>query len=109
PSEIKPETQAVVEQPKPQISIPKVQPVATKKTAPTVMPNTAKGSVRDPKTGEIASISSNYRFTKRWVKEALVAEGLLEKIYKNNELDTDTEAKIKDALVKLETMDKYRA
>ena len=88
---------------------PTTQPAAAKKTAPTAMQNTAKGSVRDPKTGEIASISSNYRFTKRWVKEALVAEGLLEKVYKNNELDAATETAIKDALVKLEAMDKYRA
>jgi hypothetical protein len=37
-----------------------------------------------------------------------VAEGLVEKVYKNNELDAAIEAKIKDALVKLEALDKYK-
>lgn len=69
----------------------------------------SKGELRNPATGEVVSAHSNYRFTKRWVKEALVAEGLLDKIYKNNELDAATEAKIKKAVAKLETMDKYRA
>ncbi|CAA9889395.1 conserved hypothetical protein [Candidatus Methylobacter favarea] len=68
-----------------------------------------KKGIKDPKTGEIATAYYNYRFTKRWIKEALVAEGLLEKVYKNNELDAETEAKIKDAIQKLEAMDKYRA
>ncbi|MGZ8223663.1 MAG: hypothetical protein ACXW0H_00925, partial [Methylobacter sp.] len=64
--------------------------------------------IKDPKTGEVATAYNNYRFTKRWIKEALVAEGLLEKVYKNNELDAATEAKIKEAIQKLEAMDKYR-
>jgi hypothetical protein len=33
---------------------------------------------------------------------------LLEKVYRNNELDAPIEAKIKDALVKLEAIDKYK-
>jgi hypothetical protein len=68
-----------------------------------------KGELRNPKTGEVSSAHSNYRFTKRWIKEALVEEGLVEKIFKNNELDEAVEAKIKDALVKLESMAKYKA
>ncbi len=67
-----------------------------------------KGSIRNPKTGEIAVVTSNYRFTKRWIKEALVTEGLLSKIYKNNELDAETDILIKSALLKLEAIDKYR-
>lgn len=85
---------------------------AARKTAPaTPAPTSAagKGELRNPATGEVVSAHSNYRFTKRWVKEALVAEGLLEKVYKNNELDAAAEAKIKEAMVKLEAMDKYRA
>jgi hypothetical protein len=39
----------------------------------------------------------------------LVAEGLLEKVYKNNELDAEIETVIKDALIKLEALDKYKA
>ncbi|MEF3076575.1 hypothetical protein V2P20_16215 [Methylobacter sp. Wu1] len=72
-------------------------------------PEAGKGEVRNPATGEVVSAHSNYRFTKRWVKEALVAEGLLDKIYKNNELDAAAEAKIKDAMAKLASMDKYQA
>ncbi len=67
------------------------------------------GGLRDPKTGEVSNAYTNYRFTKRWIKEALVSEGLLPKVYKNNELDADTEASIKAALAMLEAMDKYRA
>jgi uncharacterized iron-regulated membrane protein len=72
-------------------------------------PEAGKGEVRNPATGEVVSAHSNYRFTKRWVKEALVAEGLLDKIYKNNELDAAAEAKIKGAMAKLASMDKYQA
>jgi len=50
----------------------------------------------------------NYRFTKRWIKEALVAEGLLDKVYKNDELNADIGEKIKSAVLKLEAIDKYR-
>lgn len=68
----------------------------------------AKGSVRHPQTGEVAVVNNNYRFTKRWIKEALVAEGLLTKIYKNNELDAASEAAIKNAMMALAVMEKYR-
>ena len=76
---------------------------------PAPAPEAGKGEVRNPATGEVVSAHSNYRFTKRWVKEALVAEGLLDKIYKNNELDAAAEAKIKGAMAKLASMDKYQA
>jgi hypothetical protein len=39
----------------------------------------------------------------------LVAEKLLDKIYKNVELTADIEAKIKSAVIKLEDIEKYRA
>ena len=86
-----------------------IKPATIKKTTPTIAArNTAKKGLRDPKTGEVATSYSNYRFTKRWIKDALVTEGLIEKVYKNNELDTAIEAAIKDALVKLEAIDKYK-
>ena len=110
-----PKVQAVVVEsikPKPvaaKIAAKKESPVAVKKPAAApAIPNAGKGSVRNPKTGEIATVTNNYRFTKRWIKEALVSEGLLGKVYKNNELDTATEAAIKTALLKLESMDQYR-
>ncbi len=101
--------------PKPAASKTAVKPAATKAAAPkvaakkvTAAPANAAG-LKDPKTGEVAKTYSNYRFTKRWIKEALVAEGLLDKVYTNNELDTATEAKIKSAIAQLESMAKYQA
>jgi hypothetical protein len=82
-----------------------IKPAATNEVSPA--PNSSKRGIKDPETGEIATAYSNYRFTKRWIKDALVAEGLLEKVYKNNELNAATESKIKDAIQKLEAMDKY--
>jgi len=79
---------------------------AVKKAPVTAVQNSG---LKDPKTGEVATTYSNYRFTKRWIKDALVTEGLLDKVYKNNELNADTEAAIKQAIAKLEAMDKYRA
>lgn len=69
--------------------------------------NTKKG-LKNPKSGEIATSYTNYRFTKRWIKDALVSEGLLEKVYKNNELNAETEAVIKAAIARLETMEQYK-
>jgi len=83
-----------------------IKPATIKKTTPSQ--NTVKKGLRDPKTGEVATVYSNYRFTKRWIKDALVAEGLLDKVYKNTELDAAIEATIKDAIVKLEAIDKYK-
>ncbi|MDP3876291.1 MAG: hypothetical protein Q8Q50_04855 [Methylobacter sp.] len=79
---------------------------AVKKAPVTAVKNSG---LKDPKTGEVATTYSNYRFTKRWIKDALVTEGLLDKVYKNNELNADTETAIKQAIAKLEAMDKYRA
>lgn len=123
----KPEAQAVVaEQAKPQIAVAEQKPVAIKpaqaktaavKPAPTKAKAAKKapvaaaksGGLKDPKTGEVATTYNNYRFTKRWIKEALVTEGLLEKIYTGSELNAEIEAKIKEAVAQLEAMDKYKA
>jgi hypothetical protein len=104
----------VAEQPMTEAVVKKVKPTipnsaTIKKTTSTATTqDTVKKGLRDPKTGEVATSYSNYRFTKRWIKDALVTEGLLEKVYKNNELDAPIEATIKDALVKLEAIDKYK-
>ncbi len=92
------------------------KPAAAKKPAeaapkpmPVAAPEAIKGTgLKDPKTGEVATTYSNYRFTKRWIKEALVAEKLVDKIYKNDELNADAEAKIKAGIAKLEGMKKYK-
>lgn len=88
------------------------KPASTKAAAAKKAPAPAaakSAGLKDPKTGEVVTTYSNYRFTKRWIKDALVAEGLLEKVYTGNELNADTEAKIKAAIGKLEAMDKYKA
>jgi hypothetical protein len=84
----------------------KAKPAAAKKTTVTA---TKAAGLKDPKTGEVATAYSNYRFTKRWIKDALVTEGLLEKVYVANELNAETDAKIKEAIAKLEAIDKYKA
>jgi hypothetical protein len=65
------------------------------------------GRLRDPVTGEEAVIASSYRMLRRWIKEALVKEGLVDKIYKTNELDSSAVEKINIAVGKLKEMDKY--
>lgn len=96
-------------------STPKAKSTATKtkaapaKPAPAVAESsTPADSLKNPKTGEIAKLPGNYAFAKRWIKDALVEEGLLDKVYKNNELDADTTAKIQEALQQLKALDKYR-
>jgi len=81
-------------------------PAAAKKATAASAPS---AGLKDPKTGEVTTAYSNYRFTKRWIKDALVAEGLLEKVYTANELNAATDGKIKTAIAKLEAMDKYKA
>ena len=65
-------------------------------------------SLKNPKTGEVVKIPNSYAFAKRWVKEALVEEKLLDKIYKNNELDDAANAKIQAAMQQLRQMSKYQ-
>lgn len=110
----KPETPAAAAKPVAQAA---AAPAKTKsktksKTTATKAPKTASApagdSLKNPKTGEVAKLPSNYAFTKRWIKEALVEEGLLEKIYKNNELDSNNTAKIQEALQQLKAMEKYQ-
>lgn len=86
----------------------KAKPAAAKKVTAAAAPAPSAG-LKDPKTGEVATAYSNYRFTKRWIKDALVAEGLLDKVYTANELNAEADAKIKTAIAKLEAMSKYKA
>lgn len=82
------------------------QPAATKQAPAAAAPS---AGLKNPNTGEVATAYHNYRFTKRWIKDALVEEGLLDKVYTANELNPEVDAKIKDAIAKLEAMDKYKA
>lgn len=95
-------------------AVPPAPPAAPAPAAAAPAPAAARHSaeatmLRDPQTGETAAVPSNYRFAKKWVKEALVAEGLLDKIYKNNELDEAAGEKIKAALEQLKALAKYQA
>ena len=105
----KEETKAVVKQEKPVAK--KVVPAKTKakpKPKPKAKTKLDSGSLRNPETGEVAKIASSYRMCKRWIKDALVTEGLLEKVYKTNEVDDAAKVKIDKALVKLAKMEKYK-
>ncbi len=82
-----------------------VKKTAMAKASPTSLP---ADTIKNPETGEVVKIASNYRFIKRWIKEALVKEGLLDKIYKNTELDKAALTKIEKALDKLKAMPKYQ-
>jgi len=64
--------------------------------------------LKNPKTGEVSKIPNNYRFGKRWIKEALVAEGLLDRVYKNNEVNDAISVKAQAAMSALKNIDKYR-
>lgn len=111
-----PEKQAVSAEQSPIEPVPKKEPAKTVnteiakpvKSTTTKKPTVTKKGLKDPKTGDIATTYNNYRFTKRWIKEALVTEGLVEKVYKNNELNADIESSIKAAIAKLETMEQYK-
>ena len=84
--------------------VKKSPPAKAKAKAKTKVPD---GNLRNPETGEVAKMATSYRMCKRWIKEALVSEGLLEKIYKTNELDDAAKVKINKALDELAKMDKY--
>ncbi|WP_232470524.1 MULTISPECIES: hypothetical protein [Methylococcus] len=65
-------------------------------------------SLRDPVTGEIAAVPTNYRFAKKWIKQAMVTEGLLDRVYKNAELEGETARKVKEALERFKGLAKYQ-
>ncbi len=66
--------------------------------------------LRDPATGESAAVPTNYRFAKRWIKEAMVREGLLDRVYKNTELqDEAIDHKVREALEQFKALKKYWA
>lgn len=96
---------AVAKATTPSVEKPKQTTIATKAAATQI---TEKKGLRNPLTGEITTSYSNYRFTKRWIKDALVVEGLVSKVYSNTELNAAIETTIKSALVKLEAIDKYK-
>lgn len=130
----KPAPAAKVEAPKPvaekpaapvKAAAPKKAPAPAKAVAPkpavaksAAKPKAAKASegkvvlaedLKNPETGEVTPVPANYRFAKKWIKDALVEEKLLDRVYKPNELDDATSAKVKDAIDKLRSLKKYQA
>lgn len=70
---------------------------------------TLADELRNPSTGEVSAVPANYRFAKKWIKDALVSEKLLDRVYKPNELDDATSRKVKEAIDKLRAIKKYQA
>jgi hypothetical protein len=83
--------------------------VAAPPPRPAAAADDKKILLRDPASGETCPLPSNYRFAKKWVKEALVQEGLLKKIYKNSELNAEASAAVKEALEQFKRLDQYHA
>ncbi|WP_026602138.1 hypothetical protein [Methylomonas sp. 11b] len=92
----------------PKPAAPKASKSAPAKKAAADSPTPAVDSLKNPSTGEVAKVPASYAFAKRWIKDALVEEGLLDKVYKNNELDDAANAKIQAALQQLKGMSKYQ-
>lgn len=106
----KPETVVKKDAPAPaKLAVSESKPAVATAPESAQAANKSGSGLRDPNSGEVVNTFTNYRFAKRWIKEALVTEGLLPKVYKNNELNDEVETQIKAALAKLEAMDKYRA
>ena len=99
--------------PKTEVDAPKKPAKATPKKS--VAPASAEESktvasgLKHPETGETAAVPTNYRFAKRWIKDALVSEGLLDRRYSNNELNKQEVSKrVKKALEQFKGMEKYQ-
>lgn len=87
-----------------------VKPVAKKAATVAKVATATKmpgGSLRNPETGEVAKMANSYQMCKRWIKEALVSEGFLDKIYKSSEIDDAARGEINQALEKLMEMETY--
>lgn len=66
--------------------------------------------LRDPKTGDVAAVPNHYRFAKKWIKEAMVSEGLLDQVYRNPDLaDAGVDEKVRVALSRFLELRHYHA
>lgn len=97
---------SVVKEPETMPEVTSTAPKVKKLATPKIELRTVE--MKNPKTGEQAKVANNYRMVKRWIKEALVEEGLLDKIYKTKEMDDVAKAKVIEALSIIKAMDKYR-
>lgn len=97
---------SVIKEQEKETSLASIAPKVKKLATPKIELRTVE--MKNPKTGEQAKVANNYRMVKRWIKEALVEEGLLDKIYKTKEMDDVAKAKVIEALSIIKAMDKYR-
>jgi hypothetical protein len=99
---------------KPVAEAPEPKPTPAKPAAVPVVPVAMEATkltdeFRNPATGEVSPVPANYRFAKKWIKDALVSEKLLDRVYKPNELDDAASKKVKEAIEKLRAIKKYHA
>ncbi|RYU57952.1 hypothetical protein EWI61_11975 [Methylolobus aquaticus] len=89
---------------------PAAEAAAEPASAPISAPPTDKviSTLRNPATGETCPVPTNYRFAKKWVKDALVAEGLLDRVYKAADLDDVGSQQVKEAIGRLKSIEKYQ-
>lgn len=98
---------------------PLAEPQPAVAAAAPVVENTAPAAARKPRssqvrplknplTGETCAPPGNYRFARKWVKEALVTEGLLDHIYKTSELDEAASQQVMEALDALGRLEAYQ-
>jgi hypothetical protein len=108
-TETMPETTASVDSPTETVALELPQRPETGATATPKEPFLVL-NLRHPKTGEMAPFPNTYRFAKKWVKEMMVAEGLLDRVYKSAELEDNTiNQKVKAAIERLKTLEQYHA
>ena len=93
---------------KPAAKTPAAKPAAAPAPA-AAEPVKLTDEFRNPATGELSPVPANYRFAKKWIKDALVSEKLLDRVYKPNELDDAASKKVKEAIEKLRAIKKYHA
>ncbi len=67
-----------------------------------------KGFLRNPESGEKVKLPNSYRMTRKWIKQALVNEGLLDKVYTNKEINEETQRQIHQAIQALLNNKKYQ-
>ena len=99
---------------KPVAKAPEPKPTPAKPAAAPAAPVAMEATkltdeFRNPATGEVSPVPANYRFAKKWIKDALVSEKLLDRVYKPNELDDAASKKVKEAIEKLRAIKKYHA
>lgn len=94
--------------PKPQAQQSRKAEAETKKPEAAVE-ETRGLQLKDPVSGETCPAPTNYRFAKKWVKEAMVAEGLLDRVYKTADLDEAGSQRVREALEKFKAVEKYHA